>query len=615
MDENKKEVWKRINRQREYQRNHSGYDQHTGAMCQGARVEVHTPVDGLPVAYVPEAMTCDPDYAAAQADALAWQRLRCRYDFEYWAIMCVRIKQKGEQNIIPFALNEPQRRILAILEDDRIAGRPMRIIILKARQWGGSTLIQMYMAWLQTCVLRNWNSVICAHVKDASATIRGMYSNMLAEYPPELWLGDEKAEFRPFERSANTRVIAGRGCRVTVGSAEKPDSLRGADYAMAHLSETAYWPDSRTRSPGDVIRSVASSIALKPNTLVAIESTAHGVGDYFHTEWCRAKAGLSDKHAFFVPWYMADHNTLPVTDEDAFLDNLDAEEEELFACGCTLGQLNWRRHKMREATSPEAFRNEYPANDTEAFLDSSDNVFSNSAVERLRARCSGPVDIGEVGTVFTPDPKGCLKVWHHPAHGARYVAAVDVGGRSAKADWSVIAVLRCDGTVPEVVAQWRGYLDHDLLARKAMALAHYYCDAHLIIESNTLETEGAVCAGGENLLVLNMIEENYRNLYMRRCFDVYGGGETMRVGFHTNRSTKGLIIGRLIEAIREGLYVEADTEACNEFLSYRQHPNGAYEAAEGCHDDILMTRALALHAIATLPAASRSASGSFRNIA
>lgn len=72
-----------------------------------------------------------------------WIRVRIRYDFEFWAFSFVRIKDKLGAEDIPFRLNRPQRRILGMLEDMRTAGKPIRLILLKARQWGGSTLVQI----------------------------------------------------------------------------------------------------------------------------------------------------------------------------------------------------------------------------------------------------------------------------------------------------------------------------------------------------------------------------------------------------------------------------------------------------------------------------------------
>ena len=114
------------------------YDPVTGTGCTGRRVEVATSAYADGTCRLPATMLDDPDYhrVTTRAD---WQRLRCRHDFEYWCVTCVRIKDKMSGRDIPFRLNAPQRRVAAMLEEDRVAGRPLRLIMLKARQWGGST--------------------------------------------------------------------------------------------------------------------------------------------------------------------------------------------------------------------------------------------------------------------------------------------------------------------------------------------------------------------------------------------------------------------------------------------------------------------------------------------
>lgn len=115
------------------------YDPVAGTGACGPRVAVPTPLPSLPVAMVPQAMTDDPQYPLAKNDANAWQRLRCRHDFEYWCATCASIKHKTLGRDVRFVLNSPQRGLAEILEADRRAGRPMRVIMLKARQWGGRT--------------------------------------------------------------------------------------------------------------------------------------------------------------------------------------------------------------------------------------------------------------------------------------------------------------------------------------------------------------------------------------------------------------------------------------------------------------------------------------------
>lgn len=571
------------------------FDPFAGVGCSGRRRKVSTPVAGLPEALVPVEMLKDTGYGAAMSDATKWKQLRCRHDFEYWCAACATVKHKLEGRDVPFVLNRPQRRVAAIMEADRRAGRPIRLIMLKARQWGGSTLVQMYMAWIQSCHRRNWNSLICAHVKDTAASIRGMYTKMLACYPPELWEGDCAPQFKPFERSLNIREISGRGCRVTLGSSENQEAVRGGDYAMAHLSETAFYASTSQRSPDKFIQAICGGIAYHPYTLIAMESTANGVGNYFHSEWLRCEQGKGDKRAVFVPWYEIDIYRLEPDDPAAFIESFDDYERQLWTdLGLTLDRIWWYRCKSREYSSREQMQANFPTTPQEAFINTGNSVFDTAAVERMRADCrSGERgDIGRGG--FSAASNGPLELWQKPAVGAAYVVTVDVGGRSAASDWSVIAIMK-RGTLPQVVAQWRGHIDHDLLAAKAEQLARYYNNALLMIESNTLESENT--SGDSNLFVLARLAERYRNLYKRESYDTVTRQITTRVGFHTNRSTKAMLISGLIEAVRDGRYIERDSMACNELLTYEQLPGGAYAAKAGFHDDILMTRAMAVLAL------------------
>jgi hypothetical protein len=585
------------------------YDPVRGIGCIGQRVDIPTSFAEYATAHVPVTMAEDPQLDVA-TDEVSWTKLRCRHDFEFWCVTCVKIKHKTLGRDVPFVLNAPQRRVAAVLEADRLAGKPLRMIMLKARQWGGSTLVQMYMAWIQTVLRRNWHSLICGHVKDAASNIRGMYTKVLENYPAKYWEEDTKPQFRRYEHSNNIRVIDGRDCRVTIASAENQDAVRGSDYAMAHLSETAFWPATPKRSPEDFIRAVCGAIAYQPYTLIVIESTANGVGSYFHNEWLRSEAGKSDKHAVFVPWYEIEIYRMAVDDAWQLWESLTDYELNLWQQGLTLEMINWYHHKAKEYPTLDQMHAEYPSTPAEAFTNSGAGVFAVKKVNLMRCQCCEPKFVGDISTDGRPvaDSRGMLKIWRDAQPELEYVVAMDIGGRSANADWSVIAVLSREAK-PQVVAQWRGHIDHDLLAAEAIRIAHYYNNALLVIESNTFETESG--GADNNLSVIAQMARSYSNLYTRTVTDRLTATISDRIGFHTNRRTKPVLINSLIAAVRDGSYVERDTEACNEFATYEQLPNGAYAAKLGKHDDILMTRALALHIIATTAPVATDLSGLF----
>lgn len=581
------------------------YDPVRGIGASGRRVHVDRPFN----AFIPEAMTRDPDYEASFGDPTLWRRLRCRYDFEYWCATCAFIKPKSGHRPAHCRPNGGQRDVIDVLESQRIAGEPMRIIVLKARQWGCSTILQLYIAWLQTCVSTGLNALVCAHTLDISKNIRGMYSRVLKLYPEELWCGTEKPRMTPFETADAIRSIAGRDCTLVTVSANNADAVRGIDISLAHLSEVAYWRSAPTFSPSAVAQSVYGTVPMCANSLIALESTANGVGNFFHREWLRCRGGRGGMIPVFVPWHeIESYRTDAATAEEleALAAGLDEEETVLWCSGLCLEQIYWYRKRRLEFDDVRRFHAEFPANDTEAFECTTTKVFDPRHIDALRTSCTASAKVGDISEStgkFVFDATGRLHLWQHPEGRRNYVVAVDVGGRSPSADWSVIAVLtRPDDKEekPEVVAQWRGHVDHDILADTAARIAGYYNDALLVIESNTFETEAyGGTADNPNGFILARLAMRYPNIYTRRYFDRTSGETSRRYGFHTNSSTKPMLIGNLIATVREGAYIERDSMACDEMATYEQRPNGSYGAEAPNHDDILMTRAIALYVIAT----------------
>ncbi len=540
-------------------------------------------------------------------------RPELREGFERWAVECVKVKHKTRGRLVAMRLNRPQRRVVMAMERQRRRGEPIRLIVLKARQWGCSTLVQMYMAWIQLTQAENWHSLVCAHVKDAATQIRGMYSTMLAHYP--VGEGEPRYRFQAFEGASNVRTIVPRGCRVTVASSNNPDAARSGDYAMAHLSEVAFWSDTASRTPEQVVSSVCSSVPREPLTLVVMESTANGPGNFFAREWRRAVAGESDKAAVFVPWYELDTYSEPLTDDlTAWRNSLDDYERALWQRGCTLEQINWYHHKRSEYAAHTQMMAEFPTTATEAFSNAARPVFVPAHVDALRRRVCQPLRTGELTAdlAFVDTPAGPLKVWEEPdltrdVYYNKYVVTVDVGGSGAMSDWSVILVTatRCDGSL-EVVAQWRGHLpDYEQLAWMAERIARWYGRALLVVESNTLETHRSVEDAAADY-VLERLARRRANLYRRRVPGRVASTMESRYGFHTNVQTKGMALMHLMSLLRDGLLVERDADAVDEMRLYQKLPGGGEGAPPGCHDDMVMTRAIAAYVVAEYPPRRRS---------
>ena len=581
-------------------------------------------------------------------------RIRYRYDFCFWCAVLVFIKKKGGGDDIRFVLNRSQRRLVELFERKRMAGKPIRLILLKARQWGGSTCTQMYFAWLQLVHKVGLNSLIVAHVKDTSTEIKDMFDRMMNHYPLEM-LYEMGASYNVNEpkmvgvgNSGNIHRIPQRNCKIKIGTAEKPESARGGDYNLVHCSEVAMWKKTDGKTPQQIVRSACSGILLRPYTMIVYESTANGTGNFFHTEYLAAKEGKSQFTALFISWFDIEQYSMDFGKENIILPgiptniidfckwlyknrnnrNVNSNREEsgqylywLWEKGATLEAINWYIHERAGKSDHGEMASEYPSDDEEAFVHSGARVFDKAKVNKLRKACKPPKFIGDVYAKgdegeealndlhFREDSQGLLWIWEKPEIFEdeqvtdRYLTIVDVGGRTSKADWSVIVVLdrywMMEGDKPTVVAQWYGHIDIDLLAWKAAQIAAYYDNSMLVIESNTIEThdkERHIEGGDQSQFILNQLKEVYPNLYARKqSEEEINEGWPVKYGFHTNVATKPMIISTLVKVIREQLYVERDERCLDEYITYEKKQNGAYGAIAGKHDDLLMTRAIGLH--------------------
>lgn len=569
-------------------------------------------------------------------------KIRNRYDYAFWAALLVYIKPKGEggEDVL-FRLNRPQRKLIEKYERKRLQGKPIRLILLKARQWGGSTATQIYMAWLQLVHKVGLNSLIVAHVKDTATEIKDMFKKLIEAYPVELLyrMGEayeeNESKWVGVGTSGNINKIPQRNCKIKIGSAEKPDSARGGDYNLVHCSEVGLWKKTDGKTPQQIVRSACSGIGLKPYTMIVYESTANGTGNFFHREYVDAKAGKSQFESLFISWFEIEMYSLPFKNTAEMVafaqwlyDNRNNQtaasvREEpgsylwwLWQQGATLEAIAWYIEERKKYTEHGDMASEYPSDDIEAFTFSGSHVFNNEDIEQFRSGCRPPKMIGEIygraetgkqalqNLRFRKEENGKLWIWQdiEPDEDEivkyRYLVVVDVcKGHTKRADYSVITVIdrlyMIDCDKPTIVAQWYGHIDMDLLAWKAAQIAEYYEHAWLVIESNTLETNNTK---GEAEYILRLIREEYDNLYARKqsAEDIRDGVEK-KYGFHTNVSTKPTIIHELKTVVREHLYVERDERCLDEYATYIETDKGVFEAMEGYHDDLLMTRAIGFY--------------------
>lgn len=652
-------------RENKRRRNYAPYDPYSG---EGAPLERRWLVVEdfyLPAQYIPTAMFDDPlviglskagsiskylkmigeevteETAAAVKNILI--QVRGKHDFFYWAASFGSIKNKEGGPNVSFILNRPQRRLAAKYESQRLKGVPIRLILLKARQWGGSTVTQIYMAWIQLMHMEGWYSAIVAQDNSSALRIKAMYSKLLKEYPPEM-LGlspDAGAlEFGSYGGSQNDSIIKAGGnvvrdTVVSIGSVVSPNSIRSGDIAMMHASEVGVWKETEEWNAAKIIRSVSGSILDRPMTMIVYESTANGTGNFFHTEWLRAKKqeGDPDKSqmtAFFVPWFeieLYERQFESKGEKEKFarwlIKNKDNKTPDvhpdpgvyywgLWERGATLENIYWYVGERRNYGSHADMASEFPSDDIEAFTHSGSKVFDPYRLDRLRAGCSNPEFIGDViGSAqfgpgvfdnlrFVESERGELSVWEMPETGIknRYIVIVDPQrGISEAADFSCITVIdrywMQFGGYESIAAEWHGHIDMDLLAWKAAQIATMYDNALLVIERNTFDSvKGKAMDEGE--FIIDTIAREYSNMYIYRPMGKVIDKDAVSYGWFTNGGTKPTIIHNFISIVREQSYTERSVSAIDEMSVYEKKENGNWGAMKGHHDEKVITRAIGL---------------------
>jgi len=542
-------------------------------------------------------------------------KVRFKYDFEFWAYVCHPIQDAETGEVNKFKLRKAQRKVWKEIHNQIILEDPIRVIVGKARQWGGSTFANALHRWIQIEVKENWHSAICSDVEDQAKNIRGMSDLMYTNYPYG------KFTLKPYQGSSKNKMVMERGCIVGVGSMEKPDNLRSYNFKMLHLTEVGIWKKTAGKSPQDLAQSLRSQVKKVPWSVIILESTAKGVGNFFHEEWKRAISKQSGYAPIFVPWWEIEMYQRPLKDPISFFESLKNNPDEygmlLWELGATLEGINWY-FNMKESENYDTWRmmSEFPSTWQEMFQSSGRRAFAPAYVQRARKVNLLPLFIGDIradgidgksalqNIEFQLESRGDFWVWALPDKtrkvSNRYCVSVDIGGRSVGADYSVIRVFdrieMMNMGVPEAIATWRGHLDQDLVCWKAAQIAKFYNNALLIPESNSIAEETTDSEGDQLMLILDQIVKYYDNIYCRTNPEKIRQGLPAMYGFMTSRKTKPSIISILNKSLRTFGYYEYDGRACDEFDEYEIKPNGTYGNVDGKdkHDDLVMSTAIGL---------------------
>ena len=522
---------------------------------------------------------------------------RCIWDYEYYAAKLLKIKDQKQQ-LLPLNFWSPQVKFHKLVETSRQAGKLQRFIILKARREGMSTYCEGRLFWASH-MNENTESAIIAHEKEAGEKIFNMcklfYDNLapalrpLARYASKHELVFENPD--PKTRYANP----GLRSSLTVLTAGKKDVARGSGYNNIHASEIASWTN-----PEEVTPSLIPTVPKTLESMIFYESTAKGVGNFFHKEWLAAKEGVSNFIPFFLAWfdlpeYIRQFNHS--LERTAFIESLNDEEKELSQLySLAPEQLYWRRTTIADLRADvELFRQEYPSNDKESFIVSGAPIFDRRKLRIMYLKCRDPLWRGTIDHKGrTGNEQGSFKIWKYPEQNGIYCMGVDVSGgghfdpRTGKStgDFSCIEVWKKlpAPLMAEQVAEWHGYIDPYNFAEVVAAVGKFYNEALASVE---VESFGRV--------TLQELQANYWNLYRQERIDRYDGSLTDKIGWETNLRSKKALISFGTHCISDMTILVHSEDLVTEFMTFIRDDSGGGSAAGTGYDDRVMAGLIGLY--------------------
>jgi hypothetical protein len=277
-------------------------------------------------------------------------RQRLKNDFLHYAPRCLKIRTKAGR-VEPFVLNEAQRYIHARVEEQRARTGKVRAIILKGRQQGCSTYVEGRLYW-RVSHSKGLRAFILTHEEEATNNLFELAERYHENCP---------ALVKPVAGASNAKelVFSKLDSGYKVGTAGNKAVGRSSTIQLFHGSEVGFWPNAQSHAAG-----ILQAIPDEPGTEVWLESTANGIGNYYHQQWQAAESGQSEFIALFVPWYWQPEYRKQVP---AGFDLTEEERQYRDAYKLTLEQMAWRRAKIIELKDEMLFKQEYPATAAEAF--------------------------------------------------------------------------------------------------------------------------------------------------------------------------------------------------------------------------------------------------------
>ena len=518
-----------------------------------------------------------------------------------WQQSYLKIVNKSSQ-LIPLAHNIAQLKVHNTLQLQKRQGLPVRAIVLKARQFGISTYIEAD-SFEDTYRRQNRHACVVSADKDSTDKVFKMCRTYLEELPKEMK--------RPIKHSNRKEIeyAAPHRSSILCQTAGKDVLGRGGTTHKVHATEVAFWAHAEQQMLG-LVQEVPKNRDAIADTSVVLESTACGVGGFFHdTYWDaikRLKVNSEDLNGYlpiFLPWYIFPEyqmplpnwmqGTLQLINDEPYCEQDTIDYYRSFGVHLTPEQLFWRRYTINTDCGGDLgkFRQEYPGTAREAFQSTGKMIFVPALLDKYESKCCEPMAKVEFRKVESSvrysnilRSYDCWRIWKWPEHNHEYILFGDVcegilaDRNNPKSDPDSHFAGILDRNTLEVVATFHGQCDTIPYGVQLVLGGTFYNWAWASPEINSC-----------GLAVLNEFKRaDYPKIYQRLGKDEeIVEQETAKLGYKTTMLNRKPGIEALKQVLKEQDITIYDKEIVDELRVF-VYKNGRPEAETGYHDDAVM---------------------------
>lgn len=544
---------------------------------------------------------------------------------------CVRIFNKANELIRPVP-NILQLRISAAFEAFEAIGVPLRAVVCKPRQTGGSTFVgHVGQVW---CKRKRIDGLTVSDVAKNSAHLVGR----IQEYDSH----DRFPWGVTFKATAD-KIDFTNGSVMAIGTAENMKEGIGRTRQWFHASEVGKWPKTTVKNDMKIMAAILPSVPKAAGnepvfSVVFAESTPEGATGWMATTYRGAVTletaleALADGRAIpgngwvkiFAAWHEFEEHTIEAVSGRKLTPPeiieiqrtlTDREREGIERYAWTWEQVAWRRFMIENECGgdEERFDEYYPEDDVRCWLTSGRPRFNVGRLEQMRRSAEGVrpqyVKLGDMGSdgVAVTRVGGVGEcdalVFEEPREGMAYVLSLDPATGASQTHGK-------DPDAHSAQVWRRGYRDengekhrHKLVARlvpgcrwdvdqaavAVACLSKWYGNCLVMLETNM---------GGGFLELFKLMGVP---MYEREVIDPRSPNRAkplLQIGWKlTDKEQRNSLIECLATAIRMDDIEVPCVEWIRQAQAFVVDETGKAAARAGSHDDEVMAGAMGVYGL------------------